>query len=68
MGAQISAVLAEIFIQYMEHKYIYPILRAREIMAYYRYVDEIRVLIILVYDQHKTNMEQTLEEFNNIRI
>jgi hypothetical protein len=62
MGAPISAILAEIFIQYMEHEYIYPILRTREIMAYYRYVD-----ILIIYDKHKTNIEQTLEEFNNIQ-
>jgi hypothetical protein len=59
MGAPISVILAEIFIQYIEHKYIYPIIRTREIIAYYRYVDDI------IYDQHKTNIEQT-EEFNNI--
>jgi hypothetical protein len=63
MGAPISAILAEIFIQYMEHKYIYQILRTREIVAYYRYVDD----ILIIYDQHKTNIEQTLEEFNNIQ-
>jgi hypothetical protein len=27
--APISAILAEVFIQYMEHKYLYPILRMR---------------------------------------
>jgi regulator of sigma D len=46
----------------MEHKYIYTILRTREIMSYYRYVDD----ILKIYDQHKTNIKQTLEEFNNI--
>jgi hypothetical protein len=39
--------------------YIYPILKTQEIIAYYRYVDDI-------YDQNKTNIEQTLNEFNNI--
>jgi hypothetical protein len=47
----------------MEHKYMYPILRTGEIVAYYRYVDD----ILIIYDQHKTNIEQTLEEFNNIQ-
>jgi hypothetical protein len=63
MGAPISAILAEVFIQYVEHKYIYPVLRTREIMAYYRYVDD----ILIIYDQQKTNIEQTLEEFNNMQ-
>jgi hypothetical protein len=62
MAAPISAILAEIFIQYKEHKYIHPILRTREIMVYYKYVD----VILILYDQHKTNIEQT-EEFNNIQ-
>jgi hypothetical protein len=32
-------------------------------MAYYRYVDD----ILIILDQQKTNIEQTLEEFNNIQ-
>jgi hypothetical protein len=36
MGATTSAVLAETFIQHMEHEYLYPILIAYEIIAYYR--------------------------------
>jgi hypothetical protein len=63
MGAPISVIIAEIFIQYLEHKYIDPIFRTREIIAYYRYIDD----ILIIYDQHKTNIGQTLEEFNNIQ-
>jgi hypothetical protein len=63
IGAPVSAILVDIFIQYMEHKHIYPILRTREIVAYYRYVDD----ILVTYGQHKTNIEQTLEEFNDIQ-
>jgi hypothetical protein len=46
----------------MEHEYLYPILTTHEIIAYYRYVD-----IFITYDQNKTNIEQTLYEFNNIQ-
>jgi hypothetical protein len=64
MGAQTSAILTEIIMQHMEHKYIYPILRTREIIAYYRHVDD---NILVIYDQIKTNIEQTLEEqYTNI--
>jgi hypothetical protein len=63
MGAPISAILAEVFIQHMEHKYIYPVLRTRGIIVYYRYVDD----IFIIYDQQKTNIRQTLEEFNSIQ-
>jgi hypothetical protein len=44
MGAPISAILAEVFIQYMEHKYIYPVLRTRKILSYYRYMDDIPIV------------------------
>jgi hypothetical protein len=63
MGAPTSAILAETFVQHMEHEYLYPILIAHEIIAYYRYVDD----IFIIYDQNKTNTEQTLYEFNNIQ-
>jgi hypothetical protein len=42
---------------------LYPVLRTREIMAYYRYMDN----ILIIYDQRRTNIEQTLEEFNNMQ-
>jgi hypothetical protein len=58
MGSPILAILAEVFIQYMEHKYIYPVLRTRKIMACYRYVDD----MLIIYDQRETNIEQTLEK------
>jgi hypothetical protein len=63
MGAPISAKLAEIFIQHIEHKHLYPILKTQEIIAYYKYVDN----ILIIYDQSKTNIAQTLNEFNNIQ-
>jgi hypothetical protein len=61
MGAPTSAILAETFIQHMEHEHIYPILKTQEIIAYCRYVDDI------IYDQDKTNIEQSLREFINIQ-
>jgi hypothetical protein len=63
MGAPTSAILAEIFIQHMEHKHIYPILNTLGIIAYYKYVDD----ILKLYDQNKTNIEPTLKEFNNMQ-
>jgi hypothetical protein len=58
MGAPTSAILAETFIQHMEHKHRYPILKTQEIISYYTYVDDILMT--------KTNNEQTTE-FNNIQ-
>jgi hypothetical protein len=63
MGAPTSAILADIFIQHMEHKHLYPILKTQEIIAYYRYVDDIPI----IHDQSRTNIEQALKEFNNIQ-
>jgi hypothetical protein len=63
LGAPTSAILAETFIQHMEHKYIYPILNTQQIIAYYRYVDD----ILIIYNKKKTNIEETLTHFNNIQ-
>jgi hypothetical protein len=43
----------------MEPKHIYPVLKTRQIIPYYRFADGI------IYDENKTNMEQTYNEFNN---
>jgi hypothetical protein len=43
MGAPTSAIQAETFIKHMEHKHIYPILKTLEIIAYYRYADNILI-------------------------
>jgi hypothetical protein len=61
VGTPTSGILVETFIQHVEHKHIYPILKTQEIITCYRYVDNI------IYDQNKTNIKQTLNEFNNIQ-
>jgi hypothetical protein len=61
MGAPTWAILAETFIQHMEHKHIYPVLKTQQIIAYYRFADDI------IYDENKTNIKQTRNEFNNIQ-
>jgi hypothetical protein len=60
MGAPTSALLSETYIQHMENKHMYPVLRTRQIIAYLRYVDDI------IYNQNKTNIEQTLKKFNSL--
>jgi hypothetical protein len=62
MGAPTSAILAEIFIQHLEHKYINPILNT-QVIAYYRYIDD----MFIIYNKKKTNIEETLKDFNNIQ-
>jgi hypothetical protein len=51
MGAPTSPILAEVYIQYIEHKKLYPILKKHQICGYFRYVDD----ILIIYIQSKQN-------------
>jgi hypothetical protein len=62
MGAPSSAILAETFIQYLEHTKIIKILDKYQILDYYRYVDD----ILIVYNKNITDIENTLNEFNTV--
>jgi hypothetical protein len=63
MGAPTSAILAEAYIQNIEHTQIYHILKTQKIIAYFRYVDD----ILIIYDNKNTNIDQTLNDFNNLQ-
>jgi hypothetical protein len=63
MGAPTSAILAETYLQPMEHEQIYPILIRQQIIGYFRYVDD----ILIIYDQNKTNIDHTLNELNKLQ-
>jgi hypothetical protein len=63
MGAPTSAILAEIYIQNMEHTQIYDILKKQHIIGYFRYVDA----ILIIYDNKKTNLKDTINEFNKLQ-
>jgi hypothetical protein len=60
MGAPTSAILAEIYMQHMEHKQIYPISIKHKIVGYFRYVED----TLIIYGHRKTNIDNTLLEFN----
>jgi hypothetical protein len=60
MGAPTSAILAEVFLQYLEHTQIIDILKKHQIIDYYRYVDD----ILIIYNPQKNNISNTLNEFN----
>jgi hypothetical protein len=57
-----SPILAEIFIQHLEHNHIANILKRHHIIDYYRYVDD----ILIIYNEDYFNIEDTLAEFNSI--
>jgi hypothetical protein len=63
MGAPTSAILAEAYIQSIEHTQIYNILKTHKIIAYFRYVHD----ILIIYDNKNTNIDQTLNDFNNMQ-
>jgi hypothetical protein len=46
MGAPSSAVLSEIYLQYLEHDDIYKTLIKHKIVGYFKFVDD----ILLIYD------------------
>jgi hypothetical protein len=52
MRAPTSAILAETFIQHMEHKH--TILKTHEIIAHYRHVDD----ILIIHDQKKKTLNK----------
>jgi hypothetical protein len=60
MGAPTSAIISAAYIQNTEHKQIFPVLVKLQITGYFRYVDD----ILIIYDQAKTNIDQTLADFN----
>jgi hypothetical protein len=62
MGAPTSAILPEIFIQYLEHNSILKVLQKHNIVDYYRYIDD----ILIIYNEKHTNINNTLNDFNKI--
>jgi hypothetical protein len=60
MGAPFSPILAETYIQNIEHNIIISILQNYKILGYYRYVDD----ILLVYNKQITDIKNTLKQFN----
>jgi hypothetical protein len=50
------AVLAETFIQHLEHAKIVKILNKYQLIHYYRYMDD----ILIIYNTNSTNIENTL--------
>jgi hypothetical protein len=63
MGAPTSSILAETYIQHIEHTQICPILIQQQIIAYFRSVDD----IFVIYYQNKMNIDHTLNEFNKLQ-
>lgn len=57
-----SAILSEIYLQYMEYKQYRKILQKRNIIGYFRYVDD----ILLMFAYTLTDINSVLHEFNHV--
>jgi hypothetical protein len=62
MGAPISAILSEVFLQYMEYMFIYNILKQNNVLGYFRYVDN----CLIIYDIELTDIHSVFSKFNMI--
>jgi hypothetical protein len=62
MGAPTSAVLSEIYLQNLEYTKIVKILTDNNILAYFRYVDD----ILIVYDDDSTDIHKIYKAVNSL--
>ena len=62
MGAPSSAILSEVFLQYLEHTKIADILVQHNIIGYFRYVDD----ILVIYDTNLTDINEIQTIFNTL--
>jgi len=61
MGAPISSILSELYLQFMEHTKLYTIQLQNNVLGYSRYVDD----ILTVCNDSKTDIDKVLDYFNN---
>jgi hypothetical protein len=62
MDASTSAILSEIYMQFLEKNTIYNILKTHNIEGYFRYVDD----ILIIYNNMESNIHEVLNDFNQI--
>ena len=60
MGAPSSGLIAEIFLQHIEHTHLAHLTQKHRIINYCRYVDN----ILLIYNSTHTSIQMILEDFN----
>ena len=62
MGAPSSGLIAEIFLQHLEHLHLPQLTQKHKIISYWRYVDD----ILITYDPSHTNIQAILQDFNSM--
>ena len=60
MGAPSSGIIAEIFLQHIEHTHLAHLTHKHRIIIYCRYMDD----ILLIYNSTHTSIQMSLEDFN----
>jgi len=60
MGAPSSGLIAEIFLQHIEHTHLAHLTHKHRIINYCRYVDD----ILLIFDSNHTSIQMILDDFN----
>jgi hypothetical protein len=58
-----SAILSEVFLQYIEENYTVQMAGNYQLLQHFRYVDD----ILIIYDQNVTDINSVLQDFNQIR-
>jgi hypothetical protein len=62
MGAPSSGLIAEIFLQHLEHSHLPRLTQKHHFANYCRYVDD----IFITFDSNNTNIQSILKDFNTL--
>ena len=62
MGAPSFGLIAEIFLQYIEHLYLPHLTEKHKIFDYYSYVDD----ILILFDTSQSNIQNITNDFNSL--
>jgi glycerol-3-phosphate cytidylyltransferase-like family protein len=62
MGVPSSGLIAEIFLQHIEHSYIIHSTQKHKIINYCRYVDD----ILIIFDPNHSNIQEITNDFNSL--
>ena len=62
MGALSSGLIAEIFLQHIEHSHLTHVTQKHEVINYCRYVDD----ILIIFDPNHSNIQEIINDFNSL--
>jgi hypothetical protein len=62
MGASSSGLIAEFFLQHMEHQHMAELSATHKIINYFRYVDD----ILIIHDSNHSDIQDILTDFKSL--